>query len=300
MNNYFTLLTKIPIVALLLTGLLIFVFHFINPCWWSVFFVLLWILIATININGYIANNKYLKYVIVMVMLANGIYSIHLFFHRNDLEFGFNCIGYLDHYSYKPRSSSYDYYIQYYDQSNFLQLIKIVVPSIKKDETDLFIIYVKGNDGAIIKKAPSPFDLEKYKYPVYSISKNIEVGNDSYEYAKYSPDIAYNSFGLTIVLKATTYDSKFISFYDLNHKFQYLSKERSDKDTFLVYSNINPDFNDGWHICADSLCTPENIAKIDSAGYGYLFRGKIYSKEETEKYWNIIEQYKLRTLTSKP
>ncbi|MBQ3616986.1 MAG: hypothetical protein II939_02325 [Bacteroidales bacterium] len=38
----------------------------------------------------------------------------------------------------------------------------------------------------------------------------------------------------------------------------------------------------------------ENIVKIDSAGYGYLFRGKIYSAAETETYWDIIEQYKLR------
>ena len=29
-------------------------------------------------------------------------------------------------------------------------------------------------------------------------------------------------------------------------------------------------------------------------GYGYIFRGKIYSAAETEKYWNIIEQYQLR------
>ena len=27
-------------------------------------------------------------------------------------------------------------------------------------------------------------------------------------------------------------------------------------------------------------------------GYGYIFRGKIYSKYETEQYWNIIDQYK--------
>jgi len=65
-------------------------------------------------------------------------------------------------------------------------------------------------------------------------------------------------------------------------------------DTFLVYSNINPKFFDGWHVCHDSLCTPENFSKISEGGYGYIFRGRIYSKDETEKYWNIIEQYKLR------
>ena len=138
MNNYFTLLTKMPIVALLLTGLLIFVFHFINPCWWSVFFVLLWILIATININGYIANNKYLKYVIVMVMLANGIYSIYYSINRNMPEYGMKCIGYYEGAIYQGASYYFD--IGYYDEKNAKQRIRISHRGKPNNDHYLYII----------------------------------------------------------------------------------------------------------------------------------------------------------------
>lgn len=64
----------------------------------------------------------------------------------------------------------------------------------------------------------------------------------------------------------------------------YLKK--NEKDTFLVYSNPNHEFYDGWHICPGSR-SKTNIAKIDSIGYGYLFRDKIYSAVEIENYWKI-------------
>ncbi|MDD6002418.1 MAG: hypothetical protein PUC50_09565 [Bacteroidales bacterium] len=134
-------------------------------------------------------------------------------------------------------------------------------------------------------------DIEKYKYPVKIINKEVELGNDSYEYAKYERDIAYKYYGLNIVQIATSYDNNTIVFTKLNGEKDFISKKNNPTDTFLVYSNINPEFYDGWHIHSHST---KNIAKVKESGYGYLFRGKIYSAAETEKYWNIIEQYKLR------
>lgn len=141
-------------------------------------------------------------------------------------------------------------------------------------------------------------DIEKYKYPVKIINKEVELGNDSYEYAKYERDIAYKHYGLNIVFKAHKGEYGFASVYFFNQgtKTIGVTEEMKEypKNDFLVYSNINPDFFDGWHLCPDNICTPEIISDIDSVGYGYIFRGKIYSAAETEKYWNIIEQYKLR------
>ncbi len=159
------------------------------------------------------------------------------------------------------------------------------------------IIYITENDCYIHKEKPTVKDIEKYNYPVTVINRDFELGNDSYEYAKYERDIAYKYYGLNIVQIATSYDNNTIVFTKLNGEKDFISKKNNPTDTFLVYSNINPEFYDGWHIHSHST---KNIAKVKESGYGYLFRGKIYSAAETEKYWNIIEQYKLRTLTSKP
>lgn len=154
------------------------------------------------------------------------------------------------------------------------------------------ILYVTEKDCHLYKDDyVSTKDIEKFKYPVTVINRDIELGNDSYEYAKYERDIAYKYYGLNIVQIATSYDNNTIVFTKLNGEKDFISKKNNPTDTFLVYSNINPDFYDGWHIHSHST---KNIAKVKESGYGYLFRGKIYSAAETEKYWNIIEQYKLR------
>ncbi|MBO7599077.1 MAG: hypothetical protein J6T70_18745 [Bacteroidales bacterium] len=162
------------------------------------------------------------------------------------------------------------------------------------------ILYVTEKDCYLYKDDyVSTQDIEKYKYPVKIINKEVELGNDSYEYAKYERDIAYKYYGLNIVLKAHRGEYGFASVYFFNQGTKTIGvteeMKKYPENDFLVYSNINPDFFDGWHLCPDSICTQEIISNIDSAGYGYLFRGKIYSAAETEKYWNIIEQYKLRT-----
>ena len=157
---------------------------------------------------------------------------------------------------------------------------------------------VVSPDGKVLEEKVDFERIKKYTNSVlYGRLKYVETGNNSYEYAKYERDIAFKNFGFNLVF--TTVDvGDLLEMSWFNRGSKYLKKTSDLKeykqDTFLVYSNINPDFYNGWHICPDSLCTTENIAKVDSAGYGYLFRGKIYSAAETEKYWNIIEQYKLR------
>lgn len=161
-------------------------------------------------------------------------------------------------------------------------------------KNDTLLVCVRQEKSSIANGNPTKGDLEKYTFPVPSNSTFVDLGNDSYEYAKYERDIAYKNFGLNIVQVAKSFDSNIIYFTKLNGEKFYIKEPNGGNDTFLVYSNINPKFFDGWHICNDSLCTPENFTKIEEDGYGYIFRGKIYSKDETEKCWNIIEQYKLR------
>lgn len=245
--------------------------------------------------------------IILSFQITFGFISILI--DKEQMELQLNNLEYLGIYKNKEKifnggrqGPTYYYYLyySYYDNNNVEQEAKIrvdedVFNSDRFDTLQVAIITL-----AYFRKTQlNSIDIKKHTYPVRFATKEEELGNDSYEYAIYEPMRAYDNFGLNIVYKSHKTDAKYIYFYDILKNEQKI-EDNTIRDTFLVYSNINPDFNDGWHICADSLCTPENIAKIDSAGYGYLFRGKIYSKEETEKYWNIIEQYKLRTLTSKP
>ncbi len=204
-------------------------------------------------------------------------------------------------YSTSHTKGGHYYYVYTYSfnekiDSAYIEVSKEVFNSVV-DTMDRVIM--RGTH-SFYKMNLSAYDIEKYSYPVkFACNAEEELGNDSYEYAIYEPMRAYDNFGLNIVYKSHKTDAKYIYFYDILKNEQKI-EDNTIRDTFLVYSNINPKYFDGWHICSEKITTPENIAKIDSAGYGYLFRGKIYSAAETEKYWNIIEQYKLRTLTSKP
>ncbi|MBR4265099.1 MAG: hypothetical protein IKQ46_03495 [Bacteroidales bacterium] len=292
MSSLYVNIVSFPISRLLIFGVILLIFHLIYPCNYSIFLVLLWMLMIAINLWNKIYSSKISSIMFVFLVIICSFLIIFYYLVRNQSVYSFKCIGYFNYDIYAHYH--YNYNLFYYDENQVCHNVSIVENQPNKENNVCFIIYVNGEDNQIVNQQPTSIDLEKYKYPVPCISKNIEVGNDSYEYAKYSPDIAYNSFGLNIVLTASTYDSSYISFYDLKNKIQYIGRNKSNLDTILVYSNINPEFYTGWHICPDSLCTSENYDKVLEGGYGYLFRGKIYSKEETEKYWNIIEQYKLR------
>ena len=293
MNNIFLYFANISIRGLLLLGVGVFFYQFIDPCYFSLFLVFLWSLMTVVKVSLKVDKYTNYKYVMFLMFIVNILYSIYYVIYTRSSEYGIKCIGLYNGSNYKNNLHNYD--IIFYDFMNNKRHVSIGrYEPYKGSYGDFLLIYVQNNQGWIISDKPSTIDFEKYKYPVSCISKEIEIGNDSYEYAKYSPDVAYNSFGLNIVLTASTYDSSYVSFYDLKNKIQYIGRNKSNLDTILVYSNINPEFYTGWHICPDSLCTSENYDKVLEGGYGYLFRGKIYSKEETEKYWNIIEQYKLR------
>ena len=207
-------------------------------------------------------------------------------------------------YNGKTSEKTTNFVYNYSDTSGDFQRAFIRVPYSKfkmmnyseRDSKEIIksIIYVTEKESYLQKEFVSDYEFEKYKYPVKTINRNVELGNDSYEYAKYERDIAYKYYGLNIVQIAYPTTPNILYVTKLTGDKYYIKQDNNETDLYLAYSNINPDFYDGWHICHDSLCTPENISKVDSAGYGYIFRGKIYSAAETEKYWNIIEQYKLR------
>jgi len=292
MKNLYVSIISFSNSRLLILGVLILIFHLIIPSNYTLFLVLLWIIIFTINLRNKIYDMIISKIMVELLSLIFTFLIIFYYFKRNESQYGLKCIGYFSYDIYVHHH--YNYNLFYYDENQLCHKITIVQTQPNKDSNACFIIYVNGENSQILYRPITSIDFEKYKYPVSCISKEIEIGNDSYEYAKYSPDVAYNSFGLNVVLKASVYDSTYVSFYDLNYKIQYIGRNKSKLDTLLVYTNINPEFNTGWHICPDSLCTSENFDKVMDGGYGYLFRGKIYSKHETEQYWNLIEQYKLR------
>lgn len=235
------------------------------------------------------------------------VYTFLLYFHIAWIfKRSISSEGYLVIATYNGKTSKKTsrFVYTYYDTSYKKQHAFMDVPFSKYDMTKYedratstiiqSIIYVIDKDCYMYKEIPSFFDLEKYKYPVKTINKNYELGNDSYEYAKYEPDIVYKYYGFNIVQPTVSVDSNLIYVEQLNDDKFYIRQKNHPTDTLLVYTNINPEFNTGWHICPDSLCTSENFDKVMDGGYGYLFRGKIYSKDETEQYWNLIEQYKLR------
>lgn len=184
------------------------------------------------------------------------------------------------------------YYLKcYFDDGNDFHPVEISVNeyTYKSIDGTEFII-VENNRGTFTYEwNPTKFELVKYSNAVY-FRDDEEIGNDSYEYALCEHDITYKNFGFNIVQIATPIDNETIVVTKLNGEKDYIHKKNNTTDTFLVYSNINPEFYDGWHICPGTR-SKKNIAKIDSSGYGYLFRGKIYSAAETEKNWNLIEKY---------
>ncbi len=179
--------------------------------------------------------------------------------------------------------------------SSFVKQIEVLPGEYESSNIGSYYAIIDPHFGLIKNNVSSDLRNKYEHFVLYGRNQIEELGNNSYEYAKYEQEIAYKNYGFNLVFKShKSIDGIEVKLFDKGTKHIELKTTFEEKDTFLVYSNINPDFYDGWHICPDSLCTPENISKVDSAGYGYLFRGKIYSAAETEKYWNIIEQYKLR------
>lgn len=151
-------------------------------------------------------------------------------------------------------------------------------------------------NGLILKNGLDSADKQKYKYPVAFQRGYVETGNDSYEFARYSPNIEYDNYGFNLVYIAIRNNNNTFAGTSIKGTKIEIDAPQKNNDTILIYSNINPRFFDGWHICNDSISTTNNIFKIIKDGYGFIFRGTIYTKGETEKYWNIIEQCKLRNI----
>lgn len=288
---------------------------------WLIIVIVLWILVAffLITETTYIALLCIATFIILLVSFGKSseltttvkILAIILSFQitfgfisisidKDEIEKSKKGIEYLGVYKNKDKILGYrrgpNYYLYYYykDNNDVEQVAEIKVDKEIFNSSRFDTLQVAIITSAYFQKTqPNSFDIKKHIHPVLFATKEVELGNDSYEYAIYEPMRAYENFGLNIVYKSQRTDAKYIYFYDILKNEQKI-EDNTIRDTFLVYSNINPKYFDGWHICSEKITTPENIAKIDSAGYGYLFRGKIYSAAETEKYWNIIEQYKLR------
>ncbi len=176
----------------------------------------------------------------------------------------------------------------------FERRVEVDLDTYKSKDDSVKRVLISGKQ--ILKWNATETDSLKSIYPMKTREGGFcEIGNNSYEYARFEPNREYDNFGFNVVYLSFREDDNInISWETVIGKSQKMQAPAGIRDTFLVYSNINPKFFDGWHVCPDSISTPENFAKIEEGGYGYIFRGKIYSKEETEKYWNIIEQYKLR------
>ncbi len=300
LQTYNKLLNIKPIWVSIL-GCVLTLFLHVNPNTLSLSLIIMWLFFAALYIYEHndfiykksIFDNMFILYLIIIIVCGIGV--IEYYCQRVKSNEGIVCVGYAYNSMQESRSHCMVYYMYYYDKNLKLNKVKVNGYSQHIDFNTNVVISLGGPRGNYIKTAnPTWNDLEKYKYPVNFIMDSVELGNDSYEYAKYERDIAYNNFGLNIVQIANTLNDDEISFMKLNGISETIKCRNNGTDTFLVYSNINPKFFDGWHVCPDSISTPENFAKIEEGGYGYIFRGKIYSKEETEKYWNIIEQYKLR------
>lgn len=197
------------------------------------------------------------------------------------------------------RVVSFDFIYNCFDQDSIFQKNCDVTATTFYSKDIQYNKVLLSDESYISRIGLLSIDKEKYRYHSLFHYGYKELGNDSYEYALFEPFIVYEHYGINIVYSSIKQQNDSIIWTTILGNQNGFVVSNDYRDTFLVYSNINPNFSDGWHICPDSLCTPENIAKIDSSGYGYLFRGKIYSAAETEKYWNIINQYKKRMADSK-
>lgn len=197
-------------------------------------------------------------------------------------------------YSSKILRYSRNYY-NHYNCFNNDSCFEIVSNVSKEQYVDsLNNAVLVSSNGHILKNGLYSTGKQKYKYPVIFQRGYVEIGNDSYEFARYSPNIVYDNYGFNLVYIAIRINNNTFAGTTINGTIIEIDAPHNNNDTILVYSNINPRFFDGWHICNDSLLTTNNISTINEDGYGFIFGGSIYAKGETEKYWNIVEQYKLR------
>jgi len=241
-----------------------------------------------------VLDDKYGFWIIPLFLTS--IISVYIFmrpkYDNFAVYYGTLCGKTTDH----SRNSTY-YYLKYscFDGDTLLERkAKVGLSAYDSDGDSIKRVLI--TKGKIIKWDATLVDSFKAIHPIFFKGNcSREIGNDSYEYARFDSNREYDNFGYNVVyLSERSDDSINIHWKTVVGKGLKMDAPASARDTFLVYSNINPKFFDGWHVCHDSLCTPENFAKISEVGYGYIFRGRIYSKDETEKYWNIIEQYKLR------
>jgi len=239
----------------------------------------------------FLVKDTYLLMLFLFYQLLVNIYLRE--YKTKPVNYGNLCIGIYESTSNSNKGLGTMYYLAY-----DTLLVSVRGSSTYYKKKTRHILYVTNRNADLINQNPTEADLEKYKYPVKTINKNYELGNDSYEYAKYERDITYKNYGFNLVHIGVPIDRNKISVSKIDGTKFTMFKSNNLNDTFLVYTNINPEFNTGWHICPKRLCTSINFNKVLKGGYGYLFRDKIYSKEETEKYWNLIEQYKLRLNTN--
>lgn len=297
-DNFFKFNISPIIIIILWIGTSINMFFIPNVL--SLFLIVFLVLFSAKYVYSYFDCNFKIDfktiYVLVLAIMFLYVFFVvlyYIYYKPIPTDKGFRSVAYLEKIDHYNRPPKYELLFTYFDENGVKNKINIVRTK-PVDKQKYYIITVIDKLGYLTITNPSKKDLEKYKFPVSIVDEDYELGNDSYEYAKYERDIAYNNFGLNIVQIANTLSDDAISFVKLNGMSEAIKHKTKGADTFLVYSNINPKFFDGWHVCPESLCTSENFSKIEEGGYGYIFRGKIYSKEETEKYWNIIEQYKLR------
>lgn len=133
----------------------------------------------------------------------------------------------------------------------------------------------------------------------YHLSPLIEVRkHDSFEDYMKNPYEFYSMNGLTLIIAGRYCEDDFVEFTVVDDRiilsdrygknFKLFKSIPKDGYAFAV-KNISPTLNFDWSICKENIDEVEALREIGKAGYGYLFRGKVYSKDTVESYWDILD-----------
>lgn len=206
-----------------------------------------------------------------------------------------------NYYSYygkliEKKESDNSYYLVYECKAKDNNFIKTIEVSKEQYfDTTLIQAVILKDDGTVLKWGINQSLANKYTYGVLNFESVFsEIGNNTFDYARYEPNVVFSNYGFNIVFFAEKVDDNHLQVHFFNGIDKSIDINTDYNDDILVYCNINPDYFDGWHICDKSLIS--NLDKIKEDKYGYLFGGQIYFKDAVEEHWNIVEEYKKHIL----
>lgn len=138
----------------------------------------------------------------------------------------------------------------------------------------------------IRKRRLSQSDYEKYKFPIQILYGGIEIGNNSYGYAKYEPEKYVKNFGVTLCYSAKVMSSSEVDgSYNLRISFKDNNGAKYDETIRVSETDVNLSNiivyrkSDNFYPVESQFQTEYYYDKLKDS-FGFLFKDTIVTKTE--------------------